>query len=633
MYIATGGIDMTKTLARMIAAMTAVTVLAGIPASALAAEDASAGQTPSGISYEDLGSRIEEWAEDHTDGYPSFAVAVVDGDGLIYSGAFGCTNYEEGIEATPDNSVYEWGSCSKTMIWVSVMQLWEQGLIDLNEDIRNYLPEGFFHNLRYDDPITMLNLMNHEAGWCESTWAFQATTEEGIMELGDVLQYSEPVQMYRPGEMSSYSNYGAAVAGYVVECITGQPYWEYVHENIFEPLGMEHTSIKPAHDDCQWVYERRQTNHSYTYTGCEWSCTGDQLVYIMPYPAGAACGSIEDMALYCQALISDENPLFEREETRDELFSATMAYEYGDETYVAGCHGFWTGYYEYADTLGHNGGTNGGSANLEFDLEDGIGVVTLMNGSGAAHQAMLELVFGTAVTEIPEAASGDWSEADLSGLCISARSWRHGPVRFISMLGIMPITATAEDEYDVAGIYTITRLDEHTYCLSDDESVMLADYRVLDDGTQLLNIGSAAYVTEKGLIGELFLMGAYIVIAAVAAILLIIKLIKKILKKLKPYEGAVFVTAAQIAKLVSFGVIVCWAGVMTPQYGLYKWQGILGCIVHMICFALCGVSAGASIKALAGGQKGKATYIINIIGNILFMSAMIVFELMKFWGV
>jgi CubicO group peptidase (beta-lactamase class C family) len=70
----------------------------------------------------------------------------------------------------------------------------------------------------------MMNLMNHNAGWCESTWAFQTNDEDQIMSLGESLQYSEPRQMYRPGEVASYSNYGAAVAGYVVECITGQPY-------------------------------------------------------------------------------------------------------------------------------------------------------------------------------------------------------------------------------------------------------------------------------------------------------------------------------------------------------------------------------------------------------------------------
>lgn len=612
----------------MIAALTAVTVIAGASVPVVAAED----ETPSGISYDDLGSRIEEWADENPDKYPSFAVAVVDEDDLIYSGAFGFTNAEEGIEASPDDSVYEWGSCSKTMIWVSVMQLWEQGRIDLNEDIRNYLPEGFFHNLRYDDPITMLNLMNHDAGWGESTWAFQATSEDGIMELGECLQYAEPVQMYHPGEVSSYSNYGAAVAGYVVECITGQPYWEYVHENIFEPLGMEHTSIKPAHDDCEWVYERRQNNNTYAYNGNEWVSTGDQLVYIMPYPAGAACGSVEDMALYCQALISDENLLFEREETRDELFSATMAYEYGDELIPAGCHGFWTGSYEFADTLGHNGGTNGGSANLEFDLESGIGVVTLMNGSGGAHHAMVELVFGTPVIDVPETLDG-LSAPDLPGLCISARSWRHGPLRFISMLGIMPLTRVSDAEYSVAGMYTITVLDDDVFYLNDDSMGAAAHYSVLDDGTHVLDVGSSGYVTENGLAAELLLLAAYVLCVAVAAVLLVIKLIKKLARKYKSYPGSKFVTMAQIAKIISAAVIVFWISVLTAQYGLYKPQGVIGCFIQMICFVLCGISAGVSVKELIGGQKGKFKYIINIVANVLFMAAMLVYELCVFWGV
>lgn len=618
---------MANTISRMIAAMTAVTVIAGVSVPSLASEN----ETPSGIPYEDLGSRIEEWADENPDGYPSFAVAVVDGDGLIYSGAFGYTNYEEGIEATPDDSVYEWGSCSKTMVWVSVMQLWEQGRIDLNEDIRNYLPEGFFHNLRYDDPITMMNLMNHDAGWGEATWAFQATTEDGIMDLGECLQYSEPVQMYRPGDVSSYSNYGAAVAGYVVECITGQPYWEYVHENIFEPLGMEHTSIKPAHDDCEWVYERRANNNTYAYNGNEWVSAGDQLVYIMPYPAGAACGTIEDMALYCSALVSDENPLFENESTRDELFSATMFC--GSTDIASCCHGFWLADYEYASTLGHNGGTNGGSANLEFDPVSGIGVVTLMNGSGKPHHAMDELVFGDPVIQIPETTCGDFSSQDLSGLCISARSWRRGPLRFMSMLGLMPITRVSEDEYDVAGMYTITRFAEDAFYLQDDSFGMAAEYKVLDDGTRVFDIASSGYVTEKGLAAELILMCLYVLIVLASAVLLIIKLIKVIAKKNRPYVGSKVVTSAQIAKLVSVGVILFWISLLTPQYGLYKPQGVIGCFVQMLCFAVCAASAFVSVKALVKGEKGKFKYIVNILGNASFAAAMIVFELMKFWSV
>ena len=614
-------------LKKLFAGLTTISVLAGMSAASFAAET----QTPSGIPLDEVGSRIEQWASENENEYPSFAVAVVNGDELVYSGAFGYIDIENGIEATPDDTVYEWGSCSKTMVWVSVMQLWEQGRIDLNEDIRNYLPEGFFHNLRYDDPITMLNLMNHNAGWGEATWAMQSTDENDIMDLGEALQYVEPVQMYRPGEVSSYSNYGAALAGYVVECITGQSYADYVHEHIFDVLGMEHTAIAPAHNDNEWVYERRQQFVNYQRAGDSWVANGHQLCYIMPYPAGAACGTIEDMALYCSALVSPENPLFENESTRDELFSATMFC--GSTDVPSGFHGFWSDNYEYANTLGHNGGTNGGSANLEFDPESGIGVVTLMNGSGTPHHAMVELMYGASVVELPETVGGDFTPQDISGLCISARSWRRGPLRFISMLGLMPISRVSEDEYDVAGMYTVTRFAEDAYYVQDDSSGSAAEYRVLDDGTRVFDISSAGYVTEKGLIAELILMCVYVLCVIVAAVLLIIKLIKVIAKKNRPYAGSKVVTSAQIAKLVSVGVILFWISVLTPQYGLYKPQGVIGCFVQMLCFAVCAASAFVSVKALVKGEKGKFKYIVNVLGNASFAAAMIVFELMKFWSV
>ncbi len=55
--------------------------------------------------------------------------------------------------------MFEWGSATKLLVWVSVMQLWEQGLLELEQDVRKYLPEDFLQNLSYDDPITMLHLM------------------------------------------------------------------------------------------------------------------------------------------------------------------------------------------------------------------------------------------------------------------------------------------------------------------------------------------------------------------------------------------------------------------------------------------------------------------------------------------
>ena len=270
--------------------------------------------TPTGIAYGNIGTAIETWASENPSDYSSFVTAVFDGDGIIYQGAFGFTDKENNIAATTD-TVYEWGSVTKLTVWVSVMQLYEQGRIDLNADIRTYLPEGFRKNLKYDDPVTMLNLMNHNAGWGEGTWSIQTADPEEIVSLGDALSQSEPPQIYRPGEVCSYSNWGAALAGYIVECITGQSFADYVHENIFEPLGMEHTSILPDHSDNARVQEKRTELVSYSFDGSAWNSNGHQLIYINLYPAGAATGTIGDMALFAQSFVREDNPLFEKSET------------------------------------------------------------------------------------------------------------------------------------------------------------------------------------------------------------------------------------------------------------------------------------------------------------------------------
>ncbi|MCR4807642.1 MAG: beta-lactamase family protein [Lachnospiraceae bacterium] len=591
-------------------------------------------KTPSGTSYKDIGSKIEKWAEENADEYPSFATAVADRDGIIYEGAFGCSDRENSVKADPDETVYEWGSCSKTLVWVSALQLKEQGKLDLNEDIRNYLPDGFLQKLKYDYPITMFNLMHHSAGWGEGTWAMQVFDEKDVMDLGAALRESEPVQTYCPGEVCSYSNYGAALAGYVIECITGQPYWEYVHENIFEPLGMEHTSIKPAHDDCTWVYERRKKLVCYEHTDKGWVSKGNQLALIMDYPAGAACGTIGDMAIYARALVQEDNPLFENEETREELLSPSRYC--GSSEIPMNCHGFWLDNYAYATTLGHNGGTNGGSAVLKIDSESGLCYVALMNGAGAASLEIPFFLYGGSANRAPAAVWQDYSEDDISGLYLSARAIRKGPLRFMSLLGLMPAKRTGVDEYDVMGMYKVKRLGEDVYFISDDKIGMAGSYKVLNSGVRVLNMDSSAYVTEKGLICELFLLAFYGIATVIAIFILLIKLIRLIAKKRKPYKGAGPITAAQIAKPVSLGVVAFWLSAYMTQYGIYRYQGIAGCLVQNLCavlYAVALISSLAAIFSSAEDAKGKGKYIINFLANSLCLAAVYVLELYKFWGI
>lgn len=158
--------------------------------------------TPSGISYENIGAEIESLAKENESLYASFGAAVFSGDEVLYSGHFGFID-RENQAAADENAVYEWGSISKMFVWVSAMQLYEQGKLDLNEDIRTYLPEDFLARLKYDRPITMMNLMNHNAGWQETTAALEVADEADIISLEDALKATEPAQVFSPGELAA----------------------------------------------------------------------------------------------------------------------------------------------------------------------------------------------------------------------------------------------------------------------------------------------------------------------------------------------------------------------------------------------------------------------------------------------
>ena len=84
-----------------------------------------------------------------------------------------------------------------------------------------------------------------------------------------------------------------------------------------------------------------------------------------------------------------------------------------------------------------------------------------------------------------------------------------------------------------------------------------------------------------------------------------------------------------LCQLYSFQICRCQ---IHEFYGLYKPQAIVGGLIQMVCFISCVASAIVSVKAMASGQKGKFKYIVNILGNAVFASGMIVFELMNFGG-
>ncbi|MDD6488987.1 MAG: serine hydrolase [Clostridia bacterium] len=349
-------------------------------------------KVPSGILYNDIPETIESYVEKHTETMAGMSVALYDGNGTIYQNDFGYADKENNI-LVDEQTVYDWGSTSKLLIWISVMQLVEQDKLDLQEDIRNYLPDGFLKNLSYDKAITMLDLMNHQAGFQE-TFFTQTADEKKVGSLEEALSSHQPKQIYEPGEVTAYSNWGAALAAFIVERVSKTDYVEYVHKNIFEPLGMEHTSIGATYQDHAWVKQQREKLVCYDALGEK--LPGNGIYYIFIYPAGSATGTIYDLLTFAQAITPNENkscPLFKNQKTLEQLYTATSFY--GSSGVPNNYHGFFSSKYG-VETLGHSGNTFGCSTMLQFDPDTGIGMVVMTNQAYETvyNYNMYKLIFG-----------------------------------------------------------------------------------------------------------------------------------------------------------------------------------------------------------------------------------------------
>ena len=626
-----------RTLQKRIAGIigSAAVLLNALPLTAHADEQ----KTPSGLAFNEIQSGIEKYAEENKAQYAAFSTAVICGDELLYTGAFGDLNKEDNIPAEVE-SVYEWGSITKTLTWVSAMQLKEQGKLDLNKDVREYLPEGFFQHLTYDDPITMLNLMNHNAGFCETTYQIEVHDPADIIPLPDALKASEPAQIHRPGEVTTYSNWAAALAGYIVELVSGESYIDYVHHHIFEPLGMEHTAIAPDFSDNEWVAKERGKMHSYAIAQVENinmnRALGERRSYILLYPAGAAAGTISDIALFMQALADDSAPLFENPETQKEMFSPS-AYMSKSEI-GANLHGFWQMPYA-CDTIFHNGGTDACLSYMAIDPVSKVGLAIFTNQIQLADvtDKLPELIFGSLKSDrIPDASGGD--SEDITGSYVNSRSNFKGLLKWRTYLNYLPVTKNADGSYVLGKDIPLKSCGNGVYVTGDDEH---NDHQYLgaakcSDGKKIMQSLSADYVQDDLFNLKFGSLCGYAGLAVLGLILLFAKFIMILTKKRKKYAGCKLFSLAQFAKAVSVGTAFAALLLYANNMGMTKTQGMVCGIIQMVCALICAITLLSSCGNMFSKKEDKANgfrYFLNVLVNAFAVFVIVFFEMYRFWGI
>ncbi len=167
-------------------------------------------------------------------------LVMKDGNVLLQKG-YGYADEKKKTPVDPVTTIFRLASISKLFTWVSVMQLEEQGKLDLDTDVNRYL--DFQIRPAFGQPITLRNLMTHTGGFEEESRDIIITDPKFKVSLRDFLIANQPMRLFPPGKVPAYSNYGVGLASYIVQRVSGQPFEQYVADHIFAPLGMTHSTF------------------------------------------------------------------------------------------------------------------------------------------------------------------------------------------------------------------------------------------------------------------------------------------------------------------------------------------------------------------------------------------------------
>ena len=376
-------------------------------------------------------------------------ISVVKDGKLLFAKGYGYADVQKKQPVSPQDTLFRPGSISKLFTWTAVMQLFEQGKLDLDRDVNEYLdfkiPEAF------GKPITLKNIMTHTPGFEEQVkdlFSYNPVSPN----LGEYLKTHIPGRIYPPGTVPAYSNYATALAGYIVERVSGRPFEDYVEENIFKPLNMTHSTFK------QPVPTGLASSMSSGYR----LGSGDagQFEIVNPFPAGSLSSSATDMAQFMLAHLQ-EGQLGEahilKPETARLMHSRLFAL---DDAANAMCYGFYEETSNGQRIIGHGGDTIYFHSDLHLILDQKVGFFISYNSAGKAGglgdsprttlwQAFLDRYYPHVVQAQPAEGAKEAPKA-VSGTYTLSRRSDTSFVRLASLLGQITVSPAGDGDIEVS---------------------------------------------------------------------------------------------------------------------------------------------------------------------------------------
>jgi len=310
---------------------------------------------------------------------PGATVAVVKDGRLVVARGYGYSNISGRIPVDANTTSFRIGSVTKLFTWTAVMQLVDEGKIDLDADVNTYLVDMKIPDTYPGQPVTMRNLLTHTAGFEDTGLHIEETDPKNLTSFREYCKENIPARVFPPGKVTSYSNYGATLAAVIVEDVSGMPFEEYLQTRILTPLGMDRTSIREdLPSDLAAALSR-----GYTYSGKENDATQDSIFVIGP--AGTISAPAPDMAKFMIAHL--QNGTYNNATILSERAAGLMhARAFANDPRVPGmCLGFYEQYYNGLRMIGHDGDTTEFHTRLTLLPEKQTGFFVSYNSAGGQY--------------------------------------------------------------------------------------------------------------------------------------------------------------------------------------------------------------------------------------------------------
>jgi len=309
-------------------------------------------------------------------------ISVVKDGKVFFAKGYGCSNVENRTPVSADGTLFRPGSISKLFNWTAIMQQVELGKLDLDRDVNDYL--DFKIPTTFPKPITLRNIMTHTPGFEETAQELFVRDASELKPLAQDLK-EHPVRVFPPGSTPAYSNYATALAGYILQRVSGESFADYIDNHIFKSLGMAHSTVR------QPLPEALKPLMSNGYDVA--SEPAKPFEFVEATPAGSSSVTAADMARFMLAHLQDgqfEGTRILRPDTARLMHSRQFAN-------VPDMNGMALGFYEETRNghriIGHAGDTQYFHSDLHLIPDAGVGFFVSYNSAGKGETRAREAVW------------------------------------------------------------------------------------------------------------------------------------------------------------------------------------------------------------------------------------------------